>query len=379
MSMRQWLEAQLSMMESALKGLVEVNSFTGNVDGGQRLNELLVQLFDVPGLTHERIRSTRFADHLVFRADGVGAPVGLVGHSDTVFPPGVFEGYRIDGALRRGPGVLDMKGGLVVMAFALKALAKQGLVSALPPLRVVVVSDEEVGSPEGALVLQQALSGARACLVFESGRANDAIVTRRKGTGACICVAHGKAAHAGNDFWAGSNAIWAMSRFVDGAQRLSNREDGTTVNVGIVRGGTTKNTVAAECTAELDLRVRSGAEARRLWAGLEQVANEAADAVPGTRFTLTRGPHRPPLEPTAATHTLLASYAQHARAQGLGADEAPEQGGGSDANTAAALGIPSIDGLGPRGRGFHTHDEYIELASLAPKAAALAEWLAAQR
>jgi glutamate carboxypeptidase len=151
----------------------------------------------VPGVEATTVASDRFADHLVFRTAGnpALAPLALLGHLDTVFPPGVFEGYRVDGALRRGPGVLDMKGGLVVVAFALRGLAEAypGGLAALPPLRIVVVADEEVGSPEGAGVIRAIIGGCAASLVLESGRAADAIITRRKGTGAVTAVAHGKA------------------------------------------------------------------------------------------------------------------------------------------------------------------------------------------
>ena len=364
-------------MDKALEALVRINSFTSNRAGGQAQQPLLLELFDVPGLKAEVIHSERFADHLVFRSEGVGAPVALIGHSDTVFPPGVFEGYRVEGDVRRGPGVLDMKGGLVVMAYALRALAAQGSLSRLPPLRVVVVADEEVGSPEGALVIEKAIAGSRACLVFESGRANDAIVTRRKGTGACTCRAVGKPAHAGNNYFDGANAIWALSRFVDAAQRLSSAESGTTVNVGVIRGGTSKNTVPAEASAELDLRARTPRQMESVWQELNRAAEQAAASVPGTSLELVAGPRRPPLERTDASARLLASYAVFAKGNGLNADEAPEQGGGSDANTAAAMGVPSIDGLGPRGKHFHTPDEYIDWKTMTPKAAALAEWLEA--
>src|SRR5262249_10947830 len=155
------------------------------------------------------IASEKFADHLVFTTKGKPGltPIALVGHLDTVFPPGKFEGFRRDGALWRGPGVLDMKGGLAVVAWAMKASARAVGLDAIAPLRVVIVSDEEVGSPEGQGVIRSAIEGASACLVFESGRTNDAIVTRRKGTGGMTVVAHGKAAHAGNNHADGVNAI----------------------------------------------------------------------------------------------------------------------------------------------------------------------------
>jgi glutamate carboxypeptidase len=359
-------------MEAALRELVEVNSFTENPAGGRLVGELLAKHFS--GLAHEVVPSTRFADHHVFRSTGNGtAPVALLGHLDTVFPPGKFEGYRVDGDKRRGPGVLDMKGGLITIAWALKAVAQTAGLDAVPPLRVVVVADEEVGSPEGAPLIRSVIAGCGAALVFESGRANDAIVTERKGTGSVACHAHGKPAHAGNNYWDGANAIWSLSRFVDRVQHLSNKDAGVTVNVGTFHGGSTKNTVPAEATAELDLRFPTAAARAALLEALERAAKDAA--VAGTSLELEVRGGRLPMERTAATAALVQRYGAHAKALGLSDAEAPRSGGGSDGNTAAAMGIPTIDALGPRGQHFHTPDEYIEVGTLVPRAVALARFL----
>jgi glutamate carboxypeptidase len=373
-----WLEGRLEEVETALAALVEVNSWTENPEGGRKVGALLREAFTMPGLSAEVVPSTRYADHLVFRSQGRAglAPVALVGHLDTVFPPGKFEGYRRDGTLRRGPGVLDMKGGLVVIAWALKALAATRGLESLPPLRLVVVSDEEVGSPEGQGVIRQAIGGAQACLVFESGRALDAIITRRKGTGAVKAVAHGKAAHAGNNHQDGANALWALARFVDRVQQLTDYPRGLTVNVGRVTGGMGKNTVPDKAEAEVDLRFCSRVEGEQLLQGFHRAAEEAAASVPGTRIEVQGGVAREPLERTEASAALLAAYGACAHASGLGHGEAPLIGGGSDASTSSAMGIPSIDGLGPRGKGFHTVEEFIEVDTLLPKAGALARYLA---
>ncbi len=373
-----WLVGRLGEMEEALAALVEVNSWTENAEGGRKVGALLREQFSMPGLVSEVVPSTRYADHLVFRSEGRKGlePVALVGHLDTVFPPGKFEGYRKDGALRRGPGVLDMKGGLVVIAWTLKALAASGGLEKLPPLRLVVVSDEEVGSPEGAGVIRKAIAGARACLVFESGRAADAIITRRKGTGMATAVAHGKAAHAGNAHQEGANALWALARFVDRVQQLTDYPRGITVNVGKVTGGQGKNTVPDHAVAEVDLRFCTRADGEDLVRRFGQAAEEAAASVPGTRIEVKGGVAREPLERTEASAALMAAYGACAHASGLGHGEAPLVGGGSDASTSSSMGIPSIDGLGPRGKGFHTVDEFIEVDTLIPKAQALARYLA---
>jgi glutamate carboxypeptidase len=370
-----WLRGQLPAMERALEALVLVNSFSGNRAGGLAVGALLDGLFDLPGVAREAVPSERYADHRVYRTAGRAGipPVALLGHLDTVFPPGLFEGYRAEGNLRHGPGVLDMKGGLVVAAFAVRALAQAGALERVPALRVVVVSDEEVGSPEGAPLLRRELPGCQAALVFESGRMNDAVVTRRKGVGQLTARAAGVAAHAGNAYFDGASAIWALSRFIDGAQRLASPEAGVTVNVGLVSGGTSRNTVPAAASAELDLRFPTAAAEAALLAELQALAGSAA--VPGTSLTLHRGPGRPPMEPLPGTAALLERWARCARAQGFEAPEAPLQGGGSDGNTAAALGLPTLDALGPRGRHFHTPQEYLEVDSLVPRASAAAALL----
>jgi glutamate carboxypeptidase len=374
-----WLADKQRAMEDALVPLVETNSYTENPEGGRKVGTMLRDLFGIDGLDVAVVPSERFADHLVFRSrpdqPNRGA-VALVGHLDTVFPPGSFEGYQRDGAIARGPGVLDMKGGLVVVAFALKALAATGGLQAVAPVRVVVVSDEEVGSPEGQGVIGAAINGSSACLVFEAGRAGDAIITRRKGTGAMTAIAHGRAAHAGNAHREGANAIWALARFVDAAQRLTDYDAGVTVNVGRIAGGQSKNTVPERAEAQLDLRFCTRADADALVAAIRDRAVHAAAAIPGTRIDLSGGVARQPLERTGASAKLMTDYAACAQAFGLGGEEAPLVGGGSDASTASALGIAAIDGLGPRGSGFHTRDELIEVATLVPKAQALAQFLA---
>lgn len=369
---------QLGPMQDALRSLVDTNSYTDNVEGGRQVGRRLDELFRVPGVEPEIVKSESYADHRVYRSQGRPgvAPIALVGHLDTVFPPSASEGFRADGALLRGPGVLDMKGGLAIMAFAVRAIAAHEGLDAAPPLRVVVVSDEEVGSPEGAPLVRRVAEGCQAALVLEAGRARDGIVTRRVGTGSVTARAVGRAAHAGNAYWDGANAIWALSRFIDAAQRLSSRETGATVNVGLVWGGTAKNTVAAEARAELDLRFATASDEAALWRGLREAARSSH--IEGTMVALERGPGRPPMEKLKGTDALLASYRRCALAHALGADEAPLQGGGSDGNTTASMGVPTLDGLGPRGRFFHTPDEYIEADSLLLRTAALVDFLLAE-
>lgn len=371
------LAASAPLMDAALEELVNHNSFTQNRAGGDRVGEALASRLGVAGISAERVQSARFADHWVYRTEGEAGRgrIALVGHLDTVFPPGAFEGYRRDGALRRGPGVLDMKGGLIVVAFALRALAEAGALARLPALTFVVVSDEEVGSPEGREVIRRAVPGADAALVFESGRARDAVITRRKGTGSFFAHAKGVAAHAGNAHERGANALWCLARFVDAVQGLTRYDAGITVNVGRVVGGQTKNTVPDAGLAELDVRFCTQPEGEALVGALREAAARAAASVPGTSLAVEGELSRMPLEQTPESLALARAYGESARRVGLGFEEAPLIGGASDASTTSALGIPTIDGLGPRGAGFHTADEHIEVATLVQKAQALADFL----
>lgn len=370
-----WLDGRQDEMEKAIATLVNINSYTDNPGGGRQVGALLRELYRSAGLEASVVESRRYADHLVFRsksgASNKGA-IALVGHLDTVFPPGIFEAYRRDGELGRGPGVLDMKGGLVVVGFAIRALAQTVGLDALAPLRIVVVADEEVGSPEGQQVIAASVSGAQAALVFEAGRKGDAIITSRKGTGGMTAIATGKAAHAGANHQDGINAIWAIASFIDRIQLLTDYARGVTLNVGKVSGGQGKNTVPDQAEAAFDLRFVSTLDGEATIEAIGRAAREAEAHVPGSSIALSGGIARKPLERSVQNVTLFEIYAACAKESGLGFGEAGLIGGGSDASTTSTLGIASIDGLGPRGIGFHTKDEQIELSSLVPKAQALA-------
>lgn len=367
-------------MIDALGTLVGANSFSENREGGMLVAGLLDEVFAPAGLTKSVTASARYADHRTYASVSnlAAPPVMLVGHFDTVFPPGTFEGMRYDGDLLRGPGVLDMKGGLVVVAFALRALAEVVGLDRLGPMRVVAVADEEVGSLEGKEVIRSASAEVDAALVFEAGRAEDRIVTARKGTGMVTVHATGRAAHAGANHADGRNAIWALARWIDAAQSLTNYATGVTVTVGVIHGGTAHNVVPAEAHCEVDLRFETRADGEATLAAFERIAAEVSGVLEGTTLRVDGRLNRMPLERTREGLDLLHAYATQARLVGLGASEAPLIGGASDANTTAGLGIATIDGLGPRGKGFHTLDEQIDVRSLVPKAQALARFLLAR-
>lgn len=367
-----WLAGQRTAMESLLERLVLQNSFTGNRPGVEAVANLAAGQLRALALEVELRASPRFGPHVAFTGRAPGAPIFLLGHTDTVFPPGTFEGFRRDGDRGIGPGAFDMKGGVVVMLFGLAAAKRAQLLERVP-LRGVLVSDEEVGSPESRDLTRDLAQGSACALCFESGRQGDLIVTRRKGVGSARVTARGVAAHAGNDHEKGRSAIWSLARFVDRAQALSDPARGVSVNVGLFSGGTTKNTVPAAAECEVDLRFERSEDGRELLSALGAAAGAAA--IEGTTLEVQRSSWRDPLERTPASAALAESYGACQRESGLGAGEAPLAGGGSDACTLGAMRIPTIDGLGPRGSAFHTHAEEVDLSSLVPKAAALARFL----
>jgi glutamate carboxypeptidase len=356
--------------------LVRVNSHTRNVAGVDAVGRELAQAVPRSTLSLRELKGDQLGTHLCFETKATASEpcLLLIGHHDTVFPPGTFDGFRRDGERAYGPGVLDMKGGLALVATVLSVLDAAGLLADLP-IRFISVSDEEIGSPTSRGWLEQLARGAHAALVFEAGRAGDKLITARRGSGSALCVAHGKAAHAGNALAEGHNAIWTLSRFIDKAQRLNGSIAGASLNVGLAAGGTARNTVPDRAQCELDLRFSDPEGESALGAALLRVGEEAAREVPGTRLELTISTSRKPWARSDAAAALCARYAKCQEESGLLSGEADTIGGGSDANTVGAIGVPTIDGLGPRGRGFHTKDEQIEIASLARKAEALLRFI----
>jgi len=368
-----WLGGERPAMEDLLRALVEASSSTADPAGVAAAVAALAPALDRAGVTTELVSSDLYGPHLAFRGPASGPPVFLVGHADTVFPRATFTGFRREGDRAFGPGAFDMKGGLVVMTFGLAAAHRAGILTRVP-VAGLVVSDEEVGSPESQPLLRERARGAACALVFESGRPGDLVVTRRKGVASLRVEARGVAAHAGNEPERGRSAIWALARFVERAQALSDPPAGRSVNVGTFHGGTSKNTVPERAACEVDLRFSTAADGRALEAAVRAAARDAA--LPGTTLEVSRGSVRAPLERTDASAALAAEYGACQRACGLGDGEAPLAGGGSDACTTAEAGVPSIDGLGPRGAGYHTREEQVDLASLVPKAQALLRFLA---
>lgn len=370
-----WLSGQRAAMEALVERLVVQNSFTQNRRGVEAVANLAAGQLRTLALDVELRASQRFGPHVIFAGKAPGAPLYLLGHTDTVHPPGAGEGFRREGDRAVGPGAYDMKGGIAVLLFGLAAAKRAGLLERVP-LRGVLVADEEVGSPESQAIIRAHAAGAAAGLCFESGRPGDLLITERKGGGSLEAQARGVAAHAGNEPEKGRSAIWSLARFIDRVQALGEAGRGVSVNVGLVTGGSARNTVPAEARCELDLRFTSADDGRELVEAVRAAAAQAA--IDGTSIDLVEASWREPLVRTPASGALAKAYGECQRECGMGMGESPLVGGGSDACTLGAMGIPTIDGLGARGRGFHSVREEVDLTSLVPKAMALLRFLASR-
>ncbi|MFK0002698.1 M20 family metallopeptidase [Paenarthrobacter sp. NPDC090522] len=276
-------------------------------------------------------------------------------HYDTVWSAGTLTQWHptIEGDRFSGPGAFDMKAGTVQLVWALKASKELGM--PLPNVRLVLTGDEEVGSPSSRPVIEREALRSDAVLVFEAS-ADGAVKTARKGVGLFQIQITGREAHAGLDPEAGVSAIDEMARVIVELHAQTDMDNGTTVNVGLVKGGTRPNVTAGTATAELDIRVSSEGEARRIDAVLDNLATRHPEAV----LTVTGGWNRPVMPRSLQTGKLF-STAQAAATQ-LGFDlNETSVGGASDGNIAAALGLPVLDGLGAIGDGAHARNEWISI------------------
>jgi len=300
--------------------------------------------------------------------------VALLAHLDTVFPSGTTaeRPFRIEGRRALGPGVCDMKGGILAAIYAIEALRVLGSGS-FGRLRLICTSDEEVGAPSSRGFLEEMAVGADAVLVMEAGRENGDIVGQRKGGGSFRLEVRGRSTHAGVEPEKGRSAVLTLSRQVIALSALTDLEAGMTITVGTVSGGTRPNVVPDYAEAGVDVRAHNAADMRRLLDAAEAALARAA--IEGTSYIWTPQFFRPPWERNAGTERLIARA--RALAQILGFDvAAASTGGTSDGNFTAALGIPTLDGLGPVGGLDHGPLEYIELDSIVPRTALLSGLIA---
>ena len=366
-----------------LRVLVNLDCGTYIPSGVNRVADLMQERFAARGWSTERFPhqpqgdEPRLGDVLVATRRGAhedGRRILLVGHMDTVFPEGTAaeRPFRIDGSTAYGPGVSDMKGGLLGGLYAMNVLQDAGF-TAFGSVTYVCNPDEEIGSPfSGPLILERA-KNVDACFVLEGARENGDIVSARKGVTDFRIVIRGRAAHAGVEPERGRSAALQAAHTIVALHDLNGKWPGVTVNVGVVQGGTRPNVVAERCELQVDLRAPTRASFGEAVEALRMVAT--LQAVPDTEVEVTPMSGFPPMEKTDATARLVEQAKRIAGELGFEVNDAAT-GGASDANPVAGSGIPTLDGLGPIGGADHSPGEWLDLESVVPRIALLAGLIA---
>jgi len=369
-AMMKWLAGQHDAMLALLEAAVNIDSGSYDKAGVDAVGDLFEEFFSTERIAVERHERDVSGDILRATLPGPGnAPIVLMGHRDTVFPKGEVarRPFRIENGRAYGPGVMDMKGGLVLNAFVLAAFKRFG--GAPAPLIALLTSDEEIGSPQSREIIEDTARGARAVFNSEPGRPNGNVVSGRKGGVFMVMDITGKAAHSGGNFEAGRSAINALAHKILALSALVDIPGGITLNVGLVSGGQSVNTVAPHAHGEIDLRYIRKADRDRLVAEIERIVTR--EDIPGTSGALTIKGEFKPLEQTDANVRLFEIYRKAAAETGL--TVAGEFAGGcADSGFTSAVGAPTLCSTGPVGGLAHSPEEYLEVASLVPRAQALA-------
>ena len=360
-----------------LKRLVETESPSSDKAAVDRVGAIVAEEARRLGADVQTVPVKEAGDHLIARfslsgaEDEVEARKGggilLLCHMDTVFPLGTLEKMPFREAEGKifGPGVLDMKAGIVISLAAIEELQKSGGLN--PPVTLLCTSDEEVGSLTSENLIVELAKESALVLVMEAALLDGSLKVWRKGVGEFWVKVKGRAAHAGGAHQEGRNAIEEMSHQVLAIQKLTDYERGTTLNVGVMHGGTVSNVVPEEAVAQVDVRVMQPGE----WERVEAEMQALQPVLDGTSLEITGGINRPPMPFDERAKTTFEKAKTIAAKLGMEL-KAGGTGGASDANLVAPLGIPVLDGLGAVGDGYHSEREFIFVDSLGERARLLA-------
>jgi len=373
-ALRRIIDVRLPRYLAELEMLVNVDCGSYTPDGVNRVADVVADALREIGAHVERLShhpndgGRRLGDLVIGRVAGDGPRLLLIGHMDTVFDPGTAAArpYRSSGDRATGPGVTDMKAGLLGGLHAISALIEAGM---RPAVTFVANPDEEIGSPFSTPAIRALASDHDVALVLECARANGDIVGARKGIADYHVEVVGRAAHAGVEPEKGRSAILEASHQVLALHAMNGRWPTVTVNAGVIHGGTRPNVVAERCELQVDMRAATVDAFEAAAAEVERIA--ASPTVDGVTVSLRRTAGHPPMERTEATGRLVALAASIAAELGFDLKDAAT-GGASDANTTAAMGLPTLDGLGPIGGDDHSVDEWLDLTSVVPRTTLLA-------
>lgn len=355
-----------------LKTLVETEGASREATEIRRLGDTLGTELDQLGLQVDSVPSEEFGLHLrASNGDSTSPAAVLIGHLDTVFPAGSGWPFAIRDNVATGPGVADMKGGLVVLLFALRALA--AVEGPRLPVRVLLVGDEEVGSPESNALIEESAEGAAWGLVFEPAGPDGAVISHRKAFGQYFLSVTGSAAHAGLDPESGIDANRELVSECASIYGLARPDRGTTINIGRIEGGRAPAIVSDHARAQIDVRADSESEWERVHAALRQRSRTTET---GAVVEFEGGMQRPAMTPTDDTRRLMRLVSDAGSACGQPVVFG-SSGAVSDGNNLAAAGIATLDGLGPIGGRTHSRDEFLRVDSVFDRITLVASVLSA--
>ncbi|HZR57187.1 MAG TPA: M20 family metallopeptidase [Terriglobales bacterium] len=369
-SILNYFEERREDIIQSIKQLVEIESPSDVKQSVDRLGAVLAGRFSDLGGKVEIHKTEKFGNHLQVNFGRSGSkPVLLLGHMDTVYPIGTISTMpcRVDKERVWGPGTLDMKSGIALILQAVEALRDWHGDDLPRPVTILLVSDEEVGSDSSRHITEALAKKSAAVLVMEpSFGLKGAVKTARKGVGEYIIKVSGVAAHSGLDFEKGQNAILELARQAGKISEMTDLKRGLTVNVGTIQGGTRGNVIPAEAKATIDVRIARNEDG----AGIHREIRSLTPFNRRCKIEVMGGFNRPPMERTAGVAMLYEKASVVAKEFGWKLQEAAV-GGGSDGNFTAALGIPTLDGLGGVGEGAHANHESVLISELPRRAALL--------
>ena len=333
-----------------LRTVIEINSYTKNKAGVDKVGKNFDTWLSELGFSLELYERELIGDHRYYKSTSSdGKKLLLLGHLDTVFPPQKFEDFSEDDEWVYGPGVCDMKGGNIVIVEALRELKKQNI--DIKNIDILFVSDEETGSDDSKYLTAEIAKGYDYCFVYEAAGKDMEVVTGRKGVGTFFIDITGKAAHAGNHYTEGSDANLELSYKLQELVKLTNLQEGTTLNVGKIEGGIGANTISPYASMIFELRYKNTSERDRVLASIKEIVDKSY--IDGTSAKLRGGIQRDVMQSSQKSIALIKNI-EYITGEKLAYEE---RGGVSDANIVSSVGVITLDGFGPFGDGDHTLKE----------------------
>ncbi|MGQ4667939.1 M20 family metallopeptidase [Metabacillus halosaccharovorans] len=369
--METFLQQHSEKMLNFIEKLVNIDSGSYNKKGVDQIGEILRNCYENLGFHVKVIPQKEYGNHLVIEhKESINPSIVILAHMDTVFPKGTVleRAFRIEGQRAYGPGVIDMKSSHAAVLFAIKALINERD-EAYKHIKIILNSEEEIGSPTSKSLIEKEAKNTKYALVMEPARKDGSLVSARRGKGNYTLIVEGKAAHSGIEPEKGRSAIEELAHKIIQLHELSDHENGISVNVGLIEGGSSANTVSDHAEAQIDVRMKEIDQVELIEEKLEEICSTTE--VAGTKIVLEGEMNRPPMEKNKKTRALLRLIQAVGDEIGIEIEDTAT-GGGSDASFTSSLGIATIDGLGPIGGNAHSDKEYLEIPSLVERTHLLA-------